>query len=208
MRTITMYQSMQKVLLIIAAILFVMQIQPALSYTYGQTAPSFNNFMNQQQELCKQRQEIFMQGQCFSPSEACRVNPTLSFCPSPAQTQLPPHNTPDAIKPPCNRPSDPINPPADCVPPVTITMANCHLQGSTLECFVRQRTEIAPNGTAQITPLMPPQGLEIKEDTIEGALFKSGLLVLPSMCQQSGNEWHCQISSTGQRIVIRPMAAE
>jgi hypothetical protein len=65
-----------KVLLILPMLL-VVQIRPASSadrftpvqyqgYTGRSEAPIFRNFMNQQEELCRQKQGIFMQGECLS----------------------------------------------------------------------------------------------------------------------------------------------
>lgn len=194
---------LQKILSV-ATVLLAVQIQPALSFEYSQTAPAFNNFINQQQQLCTQRHGIFMQGQCLSPSKACRINP--STCTPPGQTQLLPHTTPGTGKLPCNSPAPTDGVPADCIPPVQISMADCRLQGSQLVCFVEPRTEITPSGAVQRTPLMPPQGFEIKEASLEG-VFKPGILVLPNMCTQSGNDWYCQIPTTGQQIVIRAKVA-
>jgi hypothetical protein len=252
--TCAMSALLGKILLILVMLLAV-QIRPALSYTYGQPAPIFNNFMNQQQELCRQKQWIFMQGECFSPAAFCRMRPDA--CMPPDRTQLlPPGITCNDIVPgtdkalckkaipqsysgipeECHWESGPgEKSPActqisqdeeqdlnalvlkaqcqkmhatligkNCVQPMQISLADCHLQGSDLTCFVYPRTEITPQGTVQAAPLMPPQGLEIKETGIE-SMLKPGILVLPSMCSQIGNEWDCQIPSSGQRIIIRAM---
>jgi hypothetical protein len=79
----------------------------------------------------------------------------------------------------------------------------CHLQGTSLECFIEPKTEITPQGMIQMAPLIPPQGLQIMSTDIEN-LGQPGVVILPDMCKQSGDGWECQAPKTGQLITIRP----
>jgi hypothetical protein len=201
--------------LLILALLLATQVRPAWSFNYLDTTPIVNNFINQLDKSCRQKQESGAEEKTVNctPIKQNSVKLACVVTGTPANVKCPTYIPPPPI---------PLNTLSleeqckqlhatlighNCVPPLQISLADCRLQGTTLECFIQPRAEIASNGVVQMTPLMPLQGLEIKQTGIEGML-QPGVVVLPNMCKQSHNEWDCQVPTTGQMVRISPASAK